>query len=222
MSQPTGVTAADLELLMLNRGNMYGLLARLYREEADEALLRRLLAMDTSADSTPEITAPLRELQASIAHPMVAATTELALEYARIFLGAGGQDSAFPFESVYSTPERLLMQEARDRVLEQYRQEGLDRATHFHEPEDHIALELEFMAYLCQQAALAFNNEHRPTATHYLAKQKSFLEQHLLRWVPEFCHDVTRLAQLDFYRAGARITVSFLRMEEDILGKLVH
>jgi len=108
-------------------------------------------------------------------------------------------------------------------VLLQYRREGLDRATRFHEPEDHISLEFEFMAYLCQQAALAFENQDGAAASYHFEKQKNFLEQHLLRWVPEFCHDVTRLGRMEFYKAAAKITADFLLMEGEVIaGNVAH
>jgi len=75
---------------------------------------------------------------------------DLAVEYAGLFLNMR-LVSVAPFESVYTSPEHLLMQEARDEVLSEYRREGLDKVKDFKEPEDHIALELGFMAYLCQR-----------------------------------------------------------------------
>lgn len=220
MNEFPHLMAGELATLMRNRASMYVLLARLYRQEPDDVLLEQLRAMDTSDQGTPEIMAGLAELKACAATCADCDLTELAIEYARIFLGTG-EDSAFPYESVYTSPERLLMQDARDDVLLQYRREGLDRATQLHEPEDHIALELEFVAYLCQQAALAFGNQDGAAATRYLEKQQHFLERHLLRWVPVFCRDVTRLGRLEFYKAAAKMTADFLSMERDIVGGIV-
>ena len=108
-------------------------------------------------------------------------------------------------------------------MLLQYRREGLDRATRFHEPEEHIALEFEFMAYLCQQAALAFENQGGAAANCHFEKQKNFVERHLLRWVPEFCQDVTRLGRMEFYKAAAKITADFLLMEGEVTaGNVTH
>ena len=53
---------------------------------------------------------------------------ELAVDYARVFLCAGmyEQMTAPPYESVYTSEEHLLMQDARDAVLAFYRGEELD------------------------------------------------------------------------------------------------
>ncbi len=220
MNQLTDVTVDELAILMRNRASTYALLARLYRQEVDDVLLEQLRAMDISSQGTAEIITSLNDLKACAAGPD-SDPTKLANEYARIFLGAGGEGSAYPYESVYTSPERLLMQGARDDVLLEYRQEGLDRAMQFHEPEDHIALELEFTAYLCQQAGLAFENHDDAGGTRYLEKQKHFVERHLLNWVSMFCQDVIRLGRSKFYEAAAKMTAEFLDMERHIIGAMV-
>jgi anaerobic sulfite reductase subunit A len=147
--------------------------------------------------------------------------TDLAVEYASIFLGVRGKDSAFPYESVYTSSERKVMQEARDQVLKIYREEGLCRAEDFYEPEDHIALELEYMAYLCRKQAEALRINDKWAAIGNLNKQKDFLEKHLMIWVPTFCTDIQRIAQADFYKAIAKITTGYIDMEQDLIGELI-
>ena len=55
--------------------------------------------------------------------------TELAVDYVRAFIGSGndGFSAAYPYESVYTSPKRLMMQDARDEVLVLYRAFGLDK-----------------------------------------------------------------------------------------------
>lgn len=58
--------------------------------------------------------------------------TQLAVEYARIFLAAGvfSQDvaTAVPYESVFTSEGRLMMQESRDDVVRRYAADGLPAA----------------------------------------------------------------------------------------------
>ncbi len=114
------------------------------------------------------------------------------------------------------------MQEARDEILAAYRAEGLDRADEFNEPEDHIALEFEFMAYLCQNTLDALQKPEDEKALDYLEKQKTFLEEHILNWVPDFCRDVEQLAQTDFYKAASKITQGYLHLEHAMIGELLR
>lgn len=216
-------STAELEKLISNRGSTYGFLARIYRVEVDQELLDQMARMGLSIKvDLPEISKGYRMLKGFLKH-LTESITDLAVEYARIFLGAGVKygDGAYPYESVYTSPKGLVMQEARDQVLKLYREEGLDRAEESTELEDHIAFELEFMSYLCQKTTEALKDGDKGGALGYLKKQKDFLEEHLMRWVPAFCDDVQRVARGDFYKAVAKITIGYLRMEQDLLGELV-
>lgn len=145
---------------------------------------------------------------------------ELAADYAGLFLAATSTPVP-PYESVYTSNQRLIMQEARDQVLAEYRREGLDRETAFKEPEDHIAIEMAFMGHLCQSTLEAIKNGEPQMAIAYLEKQRHFLQQHLLNWVPRFCQDVQRAARTDFYRGIARITEEQLAYEQEAIDELL-
>lgn len=217
-------STAELTKLISNRGSTYGFLARIYRVEVDQELLDQMARMGLSIKvDLPEISEGYRMLKGFLEHLTERTVTDLAVDYARIFLGAGAKsgDGAYPYESVYTSPEGLVMQDARDQVFKLYREEGLDRAEELNEPEDHIAVELEFMSYLCQKTTEALKDGDKGGALGYLKKQNDFLEEHLMRWVPAFCDDVQRVALGDFYKAVANITIGYLSMEKDLIGELV-
>ena len=109
------------------------------------------------------------------------------------------------------------MQDARDHVLAAYRQKGLEKDAALDFPEDHIALELEFMAHLCRETQNALASQDWTAVSTGLKEQNDFLAQHLLNWVPAFCADVLKLARTNFYRAVARITSGYLTMDLAIL-----
>ncbi|MFC2056741.1 molecular chaperone [Chloroflexota bacterium] len=216
-------STAELEKLISNRGSTYGFLARIYRVEVDQELLEQMARMSLPVEvDLPEISEGYRILKSFLEHPTGGTLTDLAVDYARIFLAPGARgNAAYPYESVYTSPDRLVMQDARDQVVKLYREEGLGRAEEFNEPEDHIAFELEFMSYLCQKTTEALKDGDKGGASGYLKKQKNFLEEHLTCWVLAFCDDVQRLARGDFYKAVAKITIGYLNMEQDLIGKLV-
>lgn len=145
------------------------------------------------------------------------AITDLAADYAKIFLAAGiSQGSAaFPYESVYTSPDGIIMQDAWETVRKCYESVGLikngETSGLF---EDHIALELEFMAFLCEEA------RRDPDCSDWLIKQREFLREHLLNWVPAFAADVDQYADTLFYKAIANITVGFLRFDQKLLGSV--
>ena len=137
---------------------------------------------------------------------------ELRVDYARCFVGHG-QDTcgaAFPFESVYTSKKRLLMQEARDEVLAIYRASGLDKDESWREGEDHIALELEFMATMARRCADALESGDTKAARSLLQTQRNFLSDHLLRWVPLMTKELRTFAKTDMYLGLSYLTDGFL------------
>jgi putative dimethyl sulfoxide reductase chaperone len=214
--------------LITNRTGTYQWLARLYRVEIDQPTLDRLTQINPAAIADDsEMGRGYRRLGDFLARPEPDLLIRLAVDYARIFLGASMQGAtadsrgAYPYESVYTSTKRLLMQEARDEVIALYRREGLERSPNFAEPEDHLAFELEFMAFLGTQASAALQAGDPEQTVRYLGKQSAFLEQHLLRWLPDFCADVQRIARHGFYPAIAQITLGYLQMERALIGDLM-
>ncbi len=218
------IPVSDMTTLLANRASLYSLLARLYLIEVDQPTLDQMKKMDLAvvADE-PDIEDGYQRLANFLSHLNSDTVTDLAVDYARVFLCAGIEsgEAAFPYESVYTSPQHLIMQEARDQVLGFYYAHGLDRADNLEVPEDHVALELEFMARLCQTARDALIAGDLPAVTKALDAQKAFLEQHLAKWVPPFCDDVLKYAQTDFYIAVAKITRGFLRMEIPLVDQLI-
>jgi anaerobic sulfite reductase subunit A len=210
--------------LIANRNNLYRFLARLYKVEADQALLDQMNGMCFPGEcGEAELDEGYRMLEDYLRQYRLDPLTDLAVDYAKVFLGAGiaEGDVAYPFESVYTSTERLIMQEARDRVVAVYRAKGLDKAAALDFPEDHIALELEFMSHLCGETQNAIAVQDWPAVAASLHEQKEFLAQHLLNWVPAFCADVQKCAETDFYKAVAKVTNGYLLMEEDIIQNLI-
>jgi anaerobic sulfite reductase subunit A len=77
------------------------------------------------------------------------------------------------------------------------------------------------MAYLCTEMQERLAAENLPGAAASLVEQKEFLMRHLLNWVPAFCAEVQKCAETNFYKAVAKMTSGFLRMEMAIVDDLV-
>lgn len=219
------LTRAEASEILESRAATYSFLSRAYRQEVSVAFLEGLveeLAKTEEEDAESEGHRLLRAYARRIARAdMARVETELRAEYAALFLNASPR-SIHPYESVYTSTDRLLMQQARDEVLADYRQEGLGRVGEFQEPEDHIAIELEFMAYLCQRAAEALAAGDMPAAAGYLQKQQGFLAKHLRVWVPAFCQDLFKTATSDLFRGIARLTEDHLAMEGETIAELLE
>ncbi len=212
----------DLAVLCNQREALYVFLASSYEHELTEEQIVELSQRDLPQEDSL-VGKGYSLIHAYLAKNRRFARTELAVDYARLFLGAGVYEgrSAAPYESVYTSEERLLMQDARDEVVAVYREWGLDVPAGTTVPEDHLSFELSFMSALCQQASHEFEKGALSSCVDILACQKSFLEQHMLRWVPDLCKDIRELGQTDYYHGIADITEGFLRLEQDVVGDLL-
>ncbi|TWH45086.1 molecular chaperone [Sporomusa sp. KB1] len=215
---------AEYSAIIANREKLYQFLGRLYKIEVDQTLLKQMEDMCFPAEcGEDELAGGYRMLEEYLRHPGNDPLTDLAVDYARVFLGAGivGNEAAYPYESVYTSPKRLIMQEARDQVMAAYRAKGLTKVETQDVPEDHIALELEFMAYLCRGTQQALDTDDWAAVSVYIEEQLGFLTKHLLNWVPALCADIEKYAGTDFYKALAKVTTGYLRLERNILEDML-
>ena len=144
---------------------------------------------------------------------------DLAVEYAGLFLGLWGKP-AHASESYYLTEGQLIMQQPRDDMLKLYRAMGVEKAGEFKEPEDHIALELQFMAHLCHKTNAALKDGNFKDAKKYLGVQRNFLDEHLGKWVPRLAFDILKSARHEFYRAIAKITKAYVDVDKELVANL--
>ena len=205
------------------RANTYALLARVYRVEVDDEFLQRLQAARYAAKTgNDEVDRGYRMVVQALSGTWEHTLLELAKDYVRAFIGFNGDhaSAAYPYESVYLSEKHLLMQNQRDEVLACFRAAGLEKDGDWREPEDHVALEFEYMQTLAQRCADALDAGDADLAQDLLRDQSHFLQDHLNAWVPAFTHDVERYATLDFYRGFACVTRGWLACEMELFGEL--
>lgn len=200
-----------------NRCQMYSFLSRIFREEADTELINSLKMINYSQyDDDSELSKGFRLLGESVSNFNENALLELARDYARIFFaaGIGRNQGAYPYESVYTSEEHLMEQEAFDDVIRIYAEEGLIKSDKYAEAADHIAFELEFMTILCKKAIQAIDLNNNKAYLKYKGKLDDFFINHIGNWATAFADDVERLAEQNFYKAAAMILRGFLHDEE--------
>ena len=211
------------ELAMVNaaRKGFYEFLASVYKLELTVDQIEALAAQGLPLDDE-FVGAGYARIKEYLRHRDSGTRQELAVDYARVFLCAGQYEQimAPPYESVYTSEEHLLMQDARDAVLARYRSEGLDLPADNTTPEDHLSFEYQFMAKLVEreQEALASGDVERLACVR--AKERAFFDEHLANWVPLLCADVRKHAKTDFYRGVADITEGFLQLEDQVMKRV--
>jgi len=88
---------------------------------------------------------------------------------------------------------------------------GLVSAKNMPQPEDHLAVELEFMQFLVAKQAEAELRGADPAA--YVRAQRDFLERHLAVWLPRFRAVAERQIKSDFYLNVACLAVAFVEVD---------
>ncbi len=215
--------ASELVELMELRARTYGMLARLFREEVDLEEIRELQgARFPTATGNADVDAGYRCLYEYLATAWEDSVTELAVDYVRTFIGHGvnGYSAAYPFESVYTSERRLLMQEARAEVLATLRENKL-KAGAWNEGEDHIGLELEFMQRMCLRAADDLRAGDEEAAAEKIETQRTFLKDHLANWVPMLVADMERFSKTKFYQGLGRLALGWVHEDEGVLDELL-
>lgn len=208
-----------------DRAWTYGFLSRLFRREIDQEFLDQIKGTRLpAATGNDEVDEGYRLIALSLSNIQPDTLLNFAIDFTRTFIGAGrmGHSAAYPYESVYTSKDRLLMQDAYLEVVAIYRNAGLMKDKTWKEPEDHIALELEYMQVLCSRCAEALNKGDEETAVDLLKSQYNFLNDHLVSWLPMMVADMRKFSKSDLYQGLSHLLAGFMQVEEEFLHDVVE
>jgi TorA maturation chaperone TorD len=202
-----------------HRSSVYGFLAAVYRQELTSELLQQM-----KDHRFQEVLSNLgvKLKNGFFQNSEKELLEDLAVEYARLFLGPGKHIS--PHESVHYKKDGVqsgqLWSEITAEVKKIIESSGLEYKSEFTGMPDHISVVLEFMQYVVQREAQAWEADDDKTALLCLKNEKKFVDEHLFCWIPDFCQKVIKAAELSFYREMARLTHRFIEFEKEELNKL--
>jgi TorA maturation chaperone TorD len=202
-----------------HRSRIYGLLAAIYCQEVSSDLLKQI--------KDPQFLKVLSNLGIELNNgffkkPEIELLEDLAVEYARLFVGPGKHIS--PHESVHHQRDDgqwgQLWGESTAQVKKFIESSGLEFTSEYTGLPDHISVELEFMQHVVLREEQAWKDDDHGTALLCLKNEKKFVDEHLSRWIPDFCEKVVKAADLSFYREIAGLTKTFIEFEGEELNKL--
>lgn len=197
------------------RTDIYRFLAQLYGGPPTAELL--------STVAGPEFHTHLESVFGEAARPFLDAVSTdpdsqaVRLEYDALFRVPGDRYLR-PYESVYRgrqvvdgrVVDGTVWGPWTQEALRLYAAAGAELACEAGEPPDFIAVELDFMVFLCAREAEAWAAGDGESARRFLALQKEFLVEHLSRWVDGLCDEMLARTKLDFYAGVAELTRAFL------------
>ncbi|MFQ5854378.1 MAG: molecular chaperone [Anaerolineae bacterium] len=197
------------------RASVYRFLTRLYGGPPTAELLSAVAGLDFHKLLEAvfgEATQPFLDAVAAGPDPEA-----LRLEYDALFR-VPGDWYLRPFESVYRGRQVVDGQVVDGTVWGRWTKEvqrlyalaGAELAGGAGELPDFIAVELDFMAFLCTREAEALAAGDGELARHFLALQKEFLVEHLSRWVDTLGDEMRAMARSGFYAGLAEMTQAFV------------
>ena len=207
---------AELAELTEARRLSYSFFSSVFYAEVNEEFIKELANFQADEGTT------LAEFVASLKDADLAEVTQKThSDYARLFLNMSA-NPVYTSESVYVSDEHLIMREQRDQVVDIYRLNGLEVDKAFGQPEDHIAIEMLFMAHLCEQMGELLKEAQVAGADTetldvriqtMLDAQKGFYDAHLIQWIPDFCDLIVKEAKTLFYKGVAEYLNEFMKAE---------
>jgi thiosulfate reductase/polysulfide reductase chain A len=125
---------------------------------------------------------------------------ELRYEYADLFLNAGN-NPVLPCESFYADREPVTHGEPLFQMRETLKKYGLYKDPNYWEPEDHIAVEFDFLSEMNRREAAGDKAAAQARA--------DFGKQHMA-WRTEFCAVLHAADKSGFYQALSELTLGYL------------
>lgn len=152
------------------------------------------------------------------------ALERLGRDYTRLFIGP----ETLPlkhWESVFRKNDAVLFQESTLEVRKAYLSEEVLPSEYPHVADDHVAIELDFMAYLAHGVCDSLRACNVEAAVRQLEKSRCFLEEHLLKWIPKYAQGAARLkGTYRFYPESIMLLEEFLISDSaaiDEIGKAI-
>lgn len=216
----------DFIALTQARAQFYRLLSGLYFKELSEEEIAHLKATDLRDLSleNEDTDQGIALMATYLTRARRDARQELACDYARCMLAAGSYEDRrpTPYESVFTSEDGLLMQDARDDVYRFFREAGIGVEKSLQTPEDHLSFEFEFMALMADRAVANIEAGEMDEALKAVQIQQDFHERHLANWIDIYTDCLENCANTKFYQGLAKLTRGFVAEDAAMLSESIE
>ncbi len=196
------------------------ILALLHNTEPDVGLLKMLketsfpqsVSLELNSSSCVQGIQLLNESLKSVDDEVAADYIDaLAVDFADIYLTY--KLRASPNESVWLDEDHLEKQKPMFKIREFYRRYGLCAKDWRTCSEDHLVLQIQFIAHL-------FSNSKTETVMENMRNAADFMDHHLLCWLSYFTRRVSQRCATDYFAGLALITEGYISAVRDLLVDL--
>jgi len=140
------------------------------------------------------------------------ALEKVAVEFTELFIGTA-RPKAPPIESFYFSNKRTIFNEKTVEMKDILNKHGLESTKKDKFPEDHLGLQLLLIAVKSEQLNTLDSDERRTA----IKKQISFIDDHLLSWLPGICNDAKEHGQTGFYGGLLELIWGTLLWDKELL-----
>lgn len=196
-----------------NRGLIYQLMTDFFGRKPTLSLVAQW-SRNRLIGAAAEMTEGGREMKRYFAshapHEFPAICERETEEYLRL-MNDGAVGALIPREAA----SRGLTEAFCNAVADVYTSAGVVFKKCGGEADDHIAIELEFMAVLHER--MMYNSFTVRSAMELLDIQERFLQEHLLLWTPQFCERLNGATDSPLYLGLSRMLQEFLPLDLEML-----
>ena len=199
------VFAATIDPEDRARADFYALLARLYHDAPDAALLAAIAHADEVTTDNGDSAA---QKLAQAWHALIAASAAMdpeaaADEYQELFIGVGKSEVSLLASAYQQSMSGSMLADIRASLARL----GLGRQSGVNVYEDHLAA-------LCETMRVLITGSAELNASD-LSVQRDFFETHVMPWVFDCCNAIKGFPIANYYRRVAEFTESFMAIERD-------
>jgi TorA maturation chaperone TorD len=221
-------TENSVSILLAGRAGVYRILQGLLGNEPNEEILQQLgsaavhdvLSLFATAEGEYGQALDVLLAEAAVCRSGgTEAIEQLSNGFTALFVGPGKVE-ADPWESFYLSRDNTLFQSTTLEVRKAYVAQGLLPQAYPNVADDHVALELDFMARLAERLEDAFEANDSQRAGEYLFASESFIREHLINWIPAFVKVLGKARHSYFYREAGNVLAAFLPIDLQVLKEI--
>lgn len=224
--QRHGCPDQGLDEALAGRFAFYDALAGLFFRPLTDEQIESMAAAPLAAagEGHPLMKEGLATMERALRRRNTGTRQELAVDFTAAFAGTSSWEGryAVPYESVFTSRDGLMFQEAFHEVRSTYRRQRLERASGYDYPDDHLSFMCEFMALLSDRAREALAAGRQGEALDCLRCSRAFLDEHILSWFGDFRDLALKILTTKFYGGVMKAAEGFFLFDAASLDELIE
>lgn len=142
---------------------------------------------------------------------------DISKDWTRLFRGVERDGILPPYESLYRTGK--LQEKPAREIHRLFSQMGIRVPDEWHQPQDYIGVELDFMRLLCSRELEAYEKQEKKSIVEVVKTETSFVHHHVGAWASKFCEKMGKQAREDYYRGIAQLTIGLIEYDRSYTKK---